>query len=167
MLNKANMKQQFMKILKGIKNNHLEDNLNKLKEFTCLFRDEFTPYADKYFLDFVGQLDVRLYILDSSGDDFEMMSKSYIKRLDSSNTKVVDIWRTVESLIWELCVFCTDIVCPRCKSDTLKIVQDLDNHIYKVCDTCFYSETEEGAVSTPICIIPVPILDSKYKNLCN
>ncbi|AQY51487.1 hypothetical protein PWEIH_14936 [Listeria weihenstephanensis FSL R9-0317] len=149
------MKQLCVEALSELKDEQLAEGLEGLKRFVNLFKNDFKSCADAYFLEFVGQLDVNLYKLDSSGNNFRELSKTYIKRVNQTNVDTETIWEIVSSLIWELCAFCTDEICPQCKSDNLKEVQNLDSEIYEVCDTCFYAESNGIAVLMPMELLPV------------
>ncbi|MFZ7945028.1 MULTISPECIES: hypothetical protein [Bacillaceae] len=129
---------ECLNIFSKVNNSSLEDFLDKLISIVKKFDKEFRKIADKNLLTFIKDIDSSMFVVGSSGDDFECIVKKYLRR---NNVNKKEVWQIVSILIWELTTMTTKEVCPQCKSDHLRISTNTDRKkIYKSCETCFWIE---------------------------
>lgn len=125
---------------------HLSEIVNKYEEsitelLNSVHNNKKYKFAEseKVFLEFSKGIDPDMFVIGSTGDNFETIVSTYIKRTPSSE---IEIWHRISNLLWDLITFTTQVVCPQCKSDHLRILTDADGtKLYKSCETCLFTES--------------------------
>lgn len=139
-------------IFKKVDNSNLKELLDNLVVFIAKHKTKFVDVADLRFLEFILSINSNKYVVGTTGDNFEGLSRIYNSRQQKN---IRDIWRIVSNTIWDLTTFTTEEICPQCKNDNLRILTDLNNEkVYKACETCFWIEEDGKAVPRPKDLFP-------------
>lgn len=101
------------------------------------------------FFRFITTIDSEMYILGSTGDEFNSIVGSYISRKPRSEFEIL---RRISNLVKDIITFSSTEVCPQCKSDHLRIFTDIDSErLYRRCETCSFTDiTEESQRQEPL-----------------
>lgn len=153
-------------ILVGVRNNNLSGFLIDLIGLVKVYKIDFVKildntYKDKdhilymnnmAFIEFVTFIIPENFIIGSSGDNFEIISKNYIH---STPKLEIEIWSRVSHLIKDLITFNSEKVCTQCQSDHLRILTDLENgDLFEYCETCFFIKPEINKTSGERLLVP-------------
>jgi hypothetical protein len=90
-------------------------------------------------LKFITEIEPNMFVLGSTGENFEGVVTNYVQRPPSSE---IEAWRRISNIIWDLTTFTSQEVCPQCKGDHLRILTDTDGiEVYKSCESCSFTES--------------------------
>ncbi len=107
------------------------------------------------FFQFITTIDPEMYVVGSTGDDFNSIVGSYISREPKSE---FDTLRRISNLVKDIITFTSAEVCPQCKSDHLRIFSDINNErLYRHCETCSFTDTVDEEFDRQEVLIPANI----------
>ncbi|OAB33531.1 hypothetical protein [Paenibacillus glacialis] len=107
------------------------------------------------FFRFITTIDPEMYVIGSTGDDFNLIVQSYISRTPKSEFEVL---RRISNLVKDIITFTSLEVCPQCNSDHLRIVTDISNErLYRHCETCSFTDTADEEFLRQELLIPANI----------
>ena len=128
---------------------HFFDNIQQNK-FYKFEENERTLFR------FIVKVELEMYIIGTTGDDFKLIVKSYINQTPKSD---IEVWRRVSNLITDIITFVSSTVCPHCQSDHLRILSDIDGiNLYKSCETCSYTEATDKVTKSQEQLIPANVV---------
>ncbi|AGF55475.1 hypothetical protein B0P06_000429 [Clostridium saccharoperbutylacetonicum] len=143
---------ECIEIFKKVSNKRLNEFLDEMVLFITKHKMSFNEVADLNFLEFICSIDSNKFIIGTTGDNFEGLSKKYI---NTKQPTLREILKIISNTIWDLTTITTDEICPHCKSDNLRILTDFKKeNIYKSCETCFWIECNGKAYVRPQDLFP-------------
>lgn len=107
------------------------------------------------FFQFITTINPEMYVIGSTGDDFNSIVGSYINREPKSEFEIL---RRISNLVKDIITFTSSEVCPQCNSDHLRILTDINNErLYRHCETCSFTHTADEEFQRQELLIPANI----------
>ncbi|WP_134008793.1 hypothetical protein [Lysinibacillus xylanilyticus] len=120
---------------------------------------------EKLYFQYVMTIEPEMYVIGATGDDFDLISSSYINLLPKSD---IEIWRRLSNLIKDIITFVSSTICPQCKSDHLRILSDIEGvNLYRYCETCSYTEDDEKVFKSHELLVPANVAMLKKADYLN
>lgn len=108
-----------------------------------------------FFFQFITTIDPEMYVIGSTGDDFNSIVGSYISREPKSEFETL---RRISNLVKDIITFISAEVCPQCRSDHLRIFSDINSErLYRHCETCSFTDTLDEEYYRQEVLIPANI----------
>jgi hypothetical protein len=151
-MNDSKMFNQLKTILNNISNEDLFSFTQNLIEFVKQNESKLEEISDKRFVDFIKNVNLQEYFIGETGDNFKVISNGYVNKGFKTTD---DVWRIASSLVWDLLTFESEIICPRCSSDNLRVfVNTASSETIFSCETCFYSQLNGKEIKRPETLVP-------------
>ncbi len=141
----------------------LKNALNIVRKYDAFFRKK----ADLEFLNYIIKMNADEYIIGTNGDDFEILTKTYI-RLEGISVEI--IWQILSQLIWDLTVPVTNKICPFCRCDNVVLLADKEKkHLYESCENCFGTAEDGIRIMRPDNLFPASkdMVEKHYYSFLN
>ncbi len=151
-MNDSNLFNQLKTVLNNMSNEDLYSFTQNLIDFVRQNESKLEEVSEKRFVDFIKNMNLEEYYIGKTGDNFKVISMGYFNK---EFRTADDVWRIVSSLIWDLISFESEVICPRCSSDNLRIfVNTASSETIFSCETCFYSQINGKEIKRPETLVP-------------
>lgn len=162
-MNKLSISNQLRSILNKMSNEDLNSFARILIEFVRENDKNFMDIADDSYLDFIRAINPPEYFIGKTGDDFRIISNGYLFK--GFETKA-ETWRIASTLIWDLISYESEVVCPHCLSDQLRIYKNtVSGKTVFSCETCFYSAEDGIEIKRPDTLVPASRLEIQNREI--
>ncbi len=140
-----------------VKSNH--EAINQILNSGRSKKDYKFSENEIYFFQFITTIDPEMFVIGSTGDNFNSIVGSYISREPKSEFEIL---RRISNLVKDIITFTSAEVCPQCKSDHLRIFTDINSErLYRHCESCFFTDTDDEEFQKQEVLIPANITSLK------